>query len=136
MVVMRVRHGAGVWLYGLAFTIGLPALLVSWAVASRHAVPLPTLPYPWAGLLVAGAGAVLMLSGVAALYAYGRGLPMSPYPPPVYVARGAYRYLAHPIYVGFALLCVGAASYAQSPSGIWLVSPAVALGCAALVLGF
>lgn len=136
MVVRRVGRSIGPWVYGVAFTAGLPALLVWWAAASRDAVPLPNPPYPWAGIPVAGAGALLMLSGVGALWAHGRGLPMSPYPPPVYVARGIYRYLAHPIYVGFALLCFGLALYAQSPSGVWLVAPAVALGCAALVLGF
>ena len=136
MVVTRSRHALGAWLYGLAFTIGLPLLLVGWAVASRNAVPLPALPHPRAGLLVACVGAALMLAGVGALYAYGRGLPMSPYPPPIHVVRGVYRYLAHPIYVGFAVLCFGVALFAESPSGIWLVSPAVALGCAALVLGF
>ncbi|MBE0593790.1 MAG: phosphatase PAP2 family protein, partial [Gemmatimonadales bacterium] len=136
MVVTRVGRSLGPWLYGLAFTIGIPVLLVWWATASRDSVPLPTLPYSWAGLIAAGGGVLLMLFGVGALHVHGRGLPMSPYPPPVYVARGAYRYLAHPLYVGFVLLCFGVAVFAESPSGIWLVSPAVALGCAALVLGF
>ena len=136
MVVRRFGRSIGPWLYGVAFAVGLPALLVWWAAASRDAVPLPTLPYPGAGIPVAGAGALLMLFGVGSLWVHGRGLPMSPYPPPVYVARGIYRYLAHPIYVGFALLCFGLAVYAQSPSGVWLVAPAVALGCVALVLGF
>lgn len=136
MVLTRPGRSLGPWVYGAAFTVGVPALLVWWAAASRDAVPLPVLPHPWAGLLVAGAGAAVMLSGVGALYVHGRGLPMSPYPPPVYVARGVYRYLSHPIYVGFALLCFGVALYAESPSGVWLVAPAVVLGCAALVLGF
>jgi len=136
MVVRRFGRSIGPWVYGVAFTVGLPALLVWWAAASRDAVPLPMLPYPGAGIPVAGAGALLMLFGVGSLWVHGRGLPMSPYPPPVYVARGIYRYLAHPIYVGFALLCFGVALAAQSPSGVWLVVPAVALGCAALVLGF
>jgi hypothetical protein len=76
-----------------------------------------------------------MVGGVGALWLYGRGLPMSPYPPPVYVSRGVYRLTRHPIYVGFVLLCLGIATWFESPSGIWLVTPSVALGCAALALG-
>jgi protein-S-isoprenylcysteine O-methyltransferase Ste14 len=124
------------WLYGALFVVVLPALLVLWAVATDDVVPFRALPYPWAGSILVGFAVVLMLGGVWALWEYGRGLPMNPYPPPLYVVRGIYRYLAHPIYVGFVLLCVGVAVAAQSASGLWLVSPVVALACAALVLGF
>ncbi len=133
---MAVNQLAGRWLYGALFVVVLPALLVLWAVATADVVPFRALPYPWAGSILVGFAVVLMLGGVWALWAYGRGLPMNPYPPPLYVARGVYRYLAHPIYVGFVLLCVGVAVAVRSASGLWLVSPVVALACAALVLGF
>ncbi|MHC4769616.1 MAG: methyltransferase family protein, partial [Planctomycetota bacterium] len=133
---MAVNRLAGRWLYGALFVLVLPALLVWWAVATADVVPLRPLPYPWAGAVLVGFALVLMLGGLWALWAYGRGLPMNPYPPPLYVARGIYRYLAHPIYVGLALLCVGVAVTAQSASGLWLVSPVVALACTALVLGY
>jgi hypothetical protein len=61
---------------------------------------------------------------------------MGPYPPPVCVVTGVYRLTPHPIYLGFSTLCFGTAMALESASGMWLVSPSVALGCTALVLGF
>jgi len=136
MAVSRARPLLGPWLYGLAFAVVLPVLLIWWARAAAPAVPLPVLPYPWIGTVAAAVGLVLMAAAIRDLRVYGHGLPMSPYPPPMYVTRGVYRYLAHPIYVGFVLLCFGAAVLLRSSSGTWLVAPAVALGCVALVLGF
>ncbi|MDH3455677.1 MAG: prolipoprotein diacylglyceryl transferase [Gemmatimonadota bacterium] len=135
MVTNKAPPALGKLLYGVLFVLGIPVLLVAWAALTENVVPLPVLPYPWAGAAVAAIGVLLMLGGVGALWAYGHGLPMSPYPPPVYVTRGVYRYTSHPIYVGFVLLCLGAATWFESPSAIWLVTPAVALGCAALALG-
>ncbi len=136
MAVSDVGDRTGKWVYAALFVALIPALLVGWAVATADVVPLPVVSYWWAGPVVLGIGALLMLAGTWALWVYGRGLPMSPYPPPVYVARGVYRLTAHPIYVGFAMVCFGVAMVVASPSGLWLVSPAVALACVALVLGF
>ncbi len=136
MAVMRASGAWGKLAYGTVFVVVIPILLVWWAVATTAVVPLPTVPYPWAGNVLVGAGLLLVVVGMGSLWAYGRGLPMSPYPPPVYVARGIYRLTAHPIYLGFVLLCFGVSMVAESPSGMWLVSPAVALACVALVLGF
>src|SRR5437667_9714419 len=61
---------------------------------------------------------------------------MNAYPPPRYVAQGIFRLLPHPIYTGFTLLCVGVSIAVVSASGLWLVSPTVALSCAARVLGY
>jgi hypothetical protein len=63
-------------------------------------------------------------------------LPMNPFPPPYYVTRGIYRFLRHPIYTGFSMLCIGFAILFRSSSGLWLVSPLVIMSCAALVLGY
>jgi protein-S-isoprenylcysteine O-methyltransferase Ste14 len=123
-------------LYGLLFVVVVPAALVGWAIATSPFVPLPTIPYAWAGYIFAFVGVVLMVAGIVALLMYGRGLPMNPYPPSEYVARGIYRYTAHPIYVGFVIACLGVAVLFESPSGTWLVTPAVALAAAALVLGY
>jgi len=136
---MAVSAAYGMWgklAYGIGFVIVIPVLLVWWAVATTAVVPLPTVPYPWAGNALIGVGLLLVVVGMGSLWVYGRGLPMSPYPPPVYVARGIYRLTAHPIYLGFVLLCFGVSLATESPSGLWLVSPAVALACVALVLGF
>src|SRR5439155_18316862 len=52
---------------------------------------------------------------------------MNAYPPPRYVAQGIFRLLPHPIYTGFTMLCVGVSIAVVSASGLWLVSPIVAL---------
>jgi len=81
-------------------------------------------------------GIGLIAAGMGALIVYGRGLPMNPYPPPVYVARGIYRFTTHPIYIGFVLCSLGASIALESASGLWLVSPVVALALTALVMGY
>jgi protein-S-isoprenylcysteine O-methyltransferase Ste14 len=123
-------------LYGLLFVVALPLLLAAWAAAAAPSVPLPV-PSPsvvWAALLIAGVA--LIAAGMVALVVYGQGLPMNAYPPRLYVTQGVYRLASHPIYVGFVVACAAAFMLAQSPSGIWLVTPVVALAAAALVLGY
>ncbi len=61
---------------------------------------------------------------------------MNAYPPKAYVRRGPYRWLRHPIYLGFGLLVAGASIAGGSASGLWLVTPVTALGMVALVLGY
>ena len=70
------------------------------------------------------------------LWVHGGGLPMNAAPPPRYVNRGVYRFLPHPIYSGFCVLCVGVSISATSASGLWLISPLAILGCTSLVLGY
>jgi protein-S-isoprenylcysteine O-methyltransferase Ste14 len=125
----------GKLIYGAVFVVLIPVLLVWWARATQAVVSLPIIPYSWAGSIVIGVGVLLMLGGILALWLVGRGLPLSPYPPAVYVTKGVYRCTPHPIYVGFVMLCFGVAMLAESPSGLWLISPTVALGCVALVMG-
>ena len=125
----------GKWLYGAAFAVLLPIGLTAWAAATAGTVRQPLLS-PRLGLPMAASGAALLLLGMLHLWRYGGGLPMNAYPPPRYVERGVYRLLPHPIYVGFVMLCAGISIAVGSASGIWLVSPLVALGCAALVLGY
>lgn len=126
----------GKLLYAVLFAVVVPAGLAGWAVAANPIVPLPTIPYGWAALVPIAVGVALTVAGTAALVTYGRGLPMNPYPPPVYVTRGIYRFTPHPIYLGFVVACFGVAIFLESPSGIWLVSPMVALALTALVLGY
>ncbi|MCX6143195.1 MAG: prolipoprotein diacylglyceryl transferase [Ignavibacteriales bacterium] len=123
-------------LYGFLFVVVLPAFLIAWAAFGDQNVPLPIIGSPEVGLMAALIGAIMMAGGVIALRVYGDGLPMSPFPPKNFVAKGIYRYVAHPIYVGFSILCIGASIAAESASGLWLVSPVVILGCVALVQGF
>ena len=49
----------------------------------------------------------LLLLGMAHLWVYGGGLPMNACPPPGYVMQGIYRFLPHPIYTGFCMICAG-----------------------------
>jgi protein-S-isoprenylcysteine O-methyltransferase Ste14 len=123
-------------LYGAAFCVVLPILLWTWA---RHAAvelewPLPMAPL--AGVLLAALGGGLMLAAMATLARDGGGLPMNLYPPPRYCATGPYRWFAHPIYVGFGLLCLGVSFVFSSPAGVYLVTPVVAAGAFALVVGY
>ncbi len=125
----------GKTLYGAAFSIALPALLVLWARASAANVGLPPVASP-AGWALAAAGLALVLWAMVALAVFGHGLPMNAYPPPALVTRGPYALMAHPIYFGFVLACAGAALGSGSAAGLWLVTPVAALGCAALVVGY
>lgn len=124
----------GVIFYGTLFVIILPFLLVVWASAAAPNVALPSIHSTAIGTIAAISGSLLLIWGIASLFVYGKGMPMNAYPPPFYVVRGAYRWLRHPIYTGFALLCIGIALFKGSASGLWLVSPIVILGCIALVL--
>jgi prolipoprotein diacylglyceryltransferase/protein-S-isoprenylcysteine O-methyltransferase Ste14 len=130
------RLPAGAVLYGLLFVVVVPAGLLAWAVAADGNVTVSgvrSIPLGLAGALV---GVALMLAGAISLMAYGNGLPMNPYPPSRYVARGAYGIFRHPIYAGFSMLCAGVALLTGSASGLWLVTPVVVLSCAALVMGY
>ncbi|MFI5296193.1 MAG: prolipoprotein diacylglyceryl transferase family protein [Thermodesulfovibrionales bacterium] len=123
-------------LYAFLFLIVLPASLILWARATAGCVPLLVVGSFQIGAVLAICGAVIMITGMVALSAYGNGLPMSPFPPSRYVTEGIYGFMPHPIYSGFSLLCVGTAMAAKSASGLWLVSPIVILACTAWVLGF
>ena len=133
---MNARSRLGPILYGALFTIVLPVLLLLWAAATEPRVGLPALHVPWLGGLLMAFGFALCGTGMLALRRHGEGLPMNAYPPPLYVTQSVYRFVSHPIYLGFAFVCVGAALSVGSASGLWLVSPMASLGAAALVLGY
>jgi protein-S-isoprenylcysteine O-methyltransferase Ste14 len=135
-MALNRRRTAGMVLYAALFCLVLPMLLILWARATVQVVPLAPVGFPLLAFSLIGIGMVLVFSGMAALWRQGGGLPMNAFPPPRFVATGIYAVLPHPIYVGFFFLVLGASMYWESASGIWLVSPAVAFGCAALVLGY
>ena len=91
---------------------------------------------PALSLLLAITGGLLLLVGMWALWRHGGGLPMNAFPPPRLVTAGIYSVIPHPIYTGFCLMSVAAAMAVRSGSGLWLVCPVLALGCASLVLGY
>jgi protein-S-isoprenylcysteine O-methyltransferase Ste14 len=123
-------------LYGGLFVVVLPLGLVGWAISTADVIRLPAYQSTSAGIALLAIGILLMALGVFALGRYGAGLPMNLCPPPSFVDRGIYRYLGQPIYVGFGIVCAGAALIAGSASGLWLITPAAAAGSAALVLGY
>jgi len=122
--------------YGFGFVIALPVLLVLWSHLTEQVVRLPVVGPPIVGVVLAVVGSAMMLAGMATLTMYGEGLPMNAFPPKKFVYRGLYRWIAHPIYAGFSLACIGVAIAYQSSSGLWLVSPIMVLCCTALVQGY
>ena len=104
-------------LYALLFVVVVPALLVVWARLTEESVPLPAVQSLPVGLMLAFGGALMMVSGMAAIYFYGKGLPMNAYPPARFVVEGVYGLLPHPIYTGFSMLSIGASIAAGSASG-------------------
>lgn len=131
-----MRGLVGRILYGALFVVVLPALLLAWERGTRHVVRAPVFTSPGIGALIAGLGAALVLGGWIALARHGGGLPMNAFPPPRRVSRGVYAIVAHPIYVGACAIGFGASIALGSSPGFWLVSPALALGCTALVYGY
>jgi protein-S-isoprenylcysteine O-methyltransferase Ste14/membrane-associated phospholipid phosphatase len=126
----------GPWLYAALFNVLLPFGLVLWAAAAADSVQLQGIHSIALGLSIAGVGSALLILGMLHMFIYGGGLPMNAYPPPRFVERGIYALLPHPIYIGFVMICIGVSISVGSASGLWLVSPVAALGCAALVLGY
>ena len=122
--------------YAALFCAVLPVLLMLWARATADVVTLPAYGSPALSLLLAITGGLLLLVGMWALWRHGGGLPMNAFPPPRLVTRGIYSVIPHPIYTGFCLMSVAAAMAVRSGSGLWLVCPVLALGCASLVLGY
>ena len=122
--------------YAALFVGVLPALLVLWAARLDRWVRLPVPEAAWAGAVLVAAGVAIMTAGTIALWRYGGGLPMSAFPPERLVSCGIYRYLADPLYVGSVAVAIGTSLIFASPSGLWIVSPVLALACVAWVMGF
>lgn len=123
-------------LYGLLFVAVLPAVLLAWAKASEGAIHIATPHSVFWGAVVAVTGAAITLLGMQSLWVSGGGLPMNAFPPPRFVTGGIYAVIPHPIYSGFVFAGAGVSLVFGSASGLWLVTPTVAMGCAALVLGY
>ncbi len=130
------RSNTGKILYGAVFTLLLPLGLVLWAIGAETNVSLPAVASAPAGAVLSIAGLFLMIAGMVALKRHGHGVPMNAFPPPEFVTRGPYRWVSHPIYLGFALLCFGISIWSGSSSGFWLVSPVVVGGIISLLMGY
>ncbi len=123
-------------LYGALFGLALPLLLVSWSGAVGRQLHLPAVTSLPIGTGLVAAGILLSVAGVIGLLLHGKGLPMNAFPPPVLVRQGIFLWLRNPIYIGVVLLCAGISIITGSAAGLWLVTPAMALGALALVWGY
>ena len=123
-------------LYGFFFVAVLPAALVAWAWAANGLINIAAPQSMDWGSVLAALGFAIIVVGMVSLWVYGGGLPMNAFPPPRFVQNGIYALVPHPIYSGFVLVCGGVSIAFGSASGLWLVTPSVALASAALVLGY
>jgi len=120
--------------YGALFVVVVPLLLWAWASAAH--VSMPVYGGVPLGIAFACVGLVLMAAAMFELWHFGGGLPMNAFPPPAMVSRGTFSLLPHPIYTGFVAVCLGVSMALKSAPGLWLITPAVALACVALVAGY
>ena len=135
-MVMKYVLTAGKILYITMFVLLLPLLLILWAIKMESVIRLPAFESSQLGILLIIFGSLMMLFGVIGLFIYGKGLPMSPFPPLNYVTKGIYKFISHPIYTGACLLTSGISIYCGSASGLWLISPFLILSCITFVVGF
>lgn len=127
--------------YGALFCLALPTLLVLWAQLTASWVRLPVPVAPWIGQAATGwtifvLGFALTASAMADLYFRGGGLPMNAFPPERLVLRGTYGWIPQPIYAGAVLMSAGVSIAFDSASGLWLITPVLALAAAGLTWGY
>jgi len=84
-------------------------------------------PIAWLGLAPAALGAVIYLWCAWDFATFGRGTPLPLDAPKQLVARGLYRYVRNPMYVGILLVILGQAWYFESTKILWY---AAAVACA------
>ena len=122
-------------LYGFAFCVVLPLILILWA---RHAPQnLPPLPdWELIAWIVLTSGFLLLGFSMTALWTIGKGLPMNAFPPRNFVSTGMYGLFRHPIYVGACMIVFGIALLTKNTFAFWIIAPVFAVSCVALVFGF
>ncbi len=123
-------------LYGAVFVLLLPAMLLFWAYVLDKFIdwPVPSLPILAAASIILGL--VFMIKGMLDLTRFGQGLPMNAYPPQKFVTKGMYALFSHPMYLGAVLLSAGISLWFQSSSGLYIITPVLALMTLSLVSGY
>lgn len=123
--------------YVLIFWMALPSflLLTGFRLDMLWPVALPettaTIVGGW-GLAVLGAA--IFAAGTMQLWVHGHGWPISHLPPTRLVFRGLYRYLRHPLYVGYSIAFAGVALLFGSFWCLAFSLPLLLLGWAAYAL--
>lgn len=123
-------------LYAIFFLFIIPIFLCFWAKYTEGIIRYPAVNSTTAGCILTTGGGLLLLVAIITLIKYGKGLPMNAYPPPLFVNKGPYRLVRHPIYWGFGILMAGYFILTGSASGLWLVTPLTIFSMIALVLGY
>ncbi len=131
-----LKKFAGPLSYALLFVFILPLGLYYWAKETEHLILFEPIQSFGASWIFATTGLIVLLWGMLALKIKGGGLPMNAFPPVHFVSSGPYRFVHHPIYIGFGFILIGVSILLGSASGLWLVTPVTILGMSALVLGY
>ena len=121
--------------YAILFSVVLPLLLIAWSARLDALIALRVPGNRSIGIALASIGALIIILSIIDLRRFGRGWPMSPFPPPQRATRGMYRIVGDPIYVGSVILCAGAAIAFRSGAGLFITTPFLALSCFAFVTG-
>jgi protein-S-isoprenylcysteine O-methyltransferase Ste14/membrane-associated phospholipid phosphatase len=134
--MQTVKTTIGKILYALLFVLILPLLIFLWAKNTSWIInlPVPKIEYP--GYLLIFTGILLIVAGFHNIMTFGKGLPMNAFPPKLFVRKGIYSIIKHPIYTGAIFLCFGVSVILHSASGLWLVSPIFTLMVIAYITGF
>ncbi len=93
----------------------LPAQVLSEAGVTRPALLGPA---QFAGMVVSALGATIALSCILTFVFIGRGTPAPFDPPRRLVARGPYRHVRNPMYLGAGLALIGAALFYET-GALW-----------------
>ncbi len=117
--------------YLIVFYLLLPAFLVATALRLDVLLPIGLSPGP-AGLAIVwcavAVGAAIQIAAAGQLCLQGKGLPFSHLPPSQFVGRGLYKYVRHPIYVGYTVTFLGAATLLGSFWAVAFSTPFLLVG--------
>src|SRR6266850_2072251 len=110
----------------------LPARVLEWSGVTR---PVEVGALQVAGGVLVVLGGALMLACILTFGLAGRGTPALFDPPRRMVARGPYRFVRNPMYIGAVVALVGAALYYRSPA-LLAYAACFLLATHAIVVGY